>query len=215
MDMGTRARRQEEETFTTAEAAAILSLAESGPAAPVTKRAVDSILQKRLFPAVVVRRRKGRRALTALAIRLTAAELELRRELPVVPLRRRIYEHLAKGKTGPIKATHAVSVDVMRPIRNVARAMKRYRQLMRHIEVNPEIQGGEPVIRGTRVTAHTIAEIARQGTPTEEILRHYPALNEEQVEAARLYAKAHPRRGRPVLPSKGKVVLEEAPSAVG
>jgi uncharacterized protein (DUF433 family) len=210
--MSTSPPRREEETFTTAEAAAILSMAESGAGMPVTKRAVDSIIQKRLFPPTAIRRRKGQRTLTALAVKLTAAEFELRRELPVVPLRKRVYERLAKGQGGRIQANQAVSVDVGRPILKAARAMTRYRRLMRHVEADPEIQRGEPVIRGTRVTARTIAEIAKQGTPTAEILRHYPTLNEEQVEAAKLYAEAHPRRGRPVLPNTGKIVLEAVAS---
>jgi uncharacterized protein (DUF433 family) len=83
---------------------------------------------------------------------------------------------------------------------------------MRLIEANRKVQRGEPVIRGMRVTIHTIAEIARQGTPTEEIFRHYPTLDEQQVEAAVLYAKAHPRRGRPALPRNGRIVLEVAVS---
>lgn len=75
------------------------------------------------------------------------------------------------------------------------------------IETDPEVQHGEPVIRGTRITASTIAAIAEQGTPVEVILRHYPTLSEEQIEAARLHTRAHPRPARPSLPQRGEIVL--------
>jgi uncharacterized protein (DUF433 family) len=76
-----------------------------------------------------------------------------------------------------------------------------------YIEIRPDVQRGEPVIRGTRVTAYTIAEIANRGTPVHEILRHYPSLTVEQIEAARDFARAHPRALTPIKP-QGRVVFE-------
>ena len=62
---------------------------------------------------------------------------------------------------------------------------------------DPEIMGGIPVIRGTRVPVHQIAAVFEAGTPMERILKSYPSLNAQQVELASIYAKAVPQRGRP------------------
>lgn len=62
---------------------------------------------------------------------------------------------------------------------------------------DPEILGGTPVIRGTRVPVHRVAALFDAGTPMERILKAYPGITERQVELASIYAKAVPQRGRP------------------
>jgi uncharacterized protein (DUF433 family) len=63
---------------------------------------------------------------------------------------------------------------------------------------DPEILGGTPVIKGTRVPVFHIAAEVEAGTPVAQILRSYPSLNEWQIEAAASYARAvPPRRGDP------------------
>jgi len=197
------------DVFTTTEAAVILGMAGTSPAGMITKRAVDGVIDKRLFPAAVVKRRLHGRALTSIGLKMVAAEFTLRRELPVVSMRKQVYAKLLQSHAalGCIPAGSAVLVDLDPQLRQVTDALVRYRHLMAEIEIDPKVQRGEPVLRGTRVTVHTIAEIAEQGTSTEEILRHYPTITAEQVEAARFFAKAHPRRGRPPLPDTGKVVV--------
>jgi uncharacterized protein (DUF433 family) len=77
---------------------------------------------------------------------------------------------------------------------------RRLRTLMaaeKMVVEDPEILGGTPVIRGTRVPVHTVAAQFDAGTPIGRILRSYPSLTEAQVELASVYAKAVPQRGRP------------------
>lgn len=61
---------------------------------------------------------------------------------------------------------------------------------------NREIMGGVPVIRGTRIPVHLVAEMRRQGASAEEILAGYPSLTSEQIELAELYARAYPQLAR-------------------
>ena len=63
---------------------------------------------------------------------------------------------------------------------------------------NPEVMGGTPVYRGTRIPVDLVATMSAQGATVEEIVDGYPALTREQVELAPLYIAAFPRRGRPV-----------------
>ena len=74
---------------------------------------------------------------------------------------------------------------------------------------DPEILGGMPVVRGTRVPLYDIAANVASGTAMERILSAYPSLSREQVELAALYAEANPLRGRPrqrELPPGAKIL---------
>jgi uncharacterized protein (DUF433 family) len=53
----------------------------------------------------------------------------------------------------------------------------------RYIIRNPKVCGGEPVIRGTRVTIRTILASLAEGASIEEILDDFPTLKEEDVRA--------------------------------
>jgi uncharacterized protein (DUF433 family) len=68
------------------------------------------------------------------------------------------------------------------------------------IESDPQIKGGEPVIRGTRIGVRGVAQRMDQGERVETLMEDYPQIPAEAFRAARTYANAHPRRGRPVKP---------------
>lgn len=62
---------------------------------------------------------------------------------------------------------------------------------------DPEIRGGEPVIQGTRIPVHLVADMLADGATEEEILRGYPTLRGKDLNLIRVYAQAYPRQGRP------------------
>ena len=53
---------------------------------------------------------------------------------------------------------------------------------------NPEIMGGKPCIRGTRVTVGTIVGLVASGHSNGEILSAYPYLEQEDISQALSYA---------------------------
>ncbi|MFL5047192.1 MAG: DUF433 domain-containing protein [Xanthobacteraceae bacterium] len=61
---------------------------------------------------------------------------------------------------------------------------------MKHerIELNPEIMGGKPVIRGTRVPVELILRKLGAGLPPEAILRDHPRLTLDDIHAAQAFA---------------------------
>lgn len=67
----------------------------------------------------------------------------------------------------------------------------------RWIDSVPDIKGGLPIIRGTRITAHSVGARVEAGDSLDEIAAENPDLPREAFEAAALYAKAHPLTGRP------------------
>jgi len=56
--------------------------------------------------------------------------------------------------------------------------------------IDPEILVGKPVIRGTRLAVEFIIDLLAQGWPEAEILRNYPGLTHEDIQACLSYASA-------------------------
>ena len=90
-----------------------------------------------------------------------------------------------------------VAIKTGTEIMKVQECLARLRRARELVVSDPEIRGGEPVVLGTRIPAHAIAEMVAQGTEESAILEAYPALTPESLEAAVLYSHLHPRRGRP------------------
>ena len=63
-----------------------------------------------------------------------------------------------------------------------------YNDLLSRITHDREIMGGRPCIRGMRVTVGTIVGLLASGHSTDEILRAYPYLEKEDVQAALSFA---------------------------
>ena len=57
-----------------------------------------------------------------------------------------------------------------------------------HIVRDPKICGGEPVIRGTRVTLKTVLASLAEGATTEDILADFPTLSAQDVRAVIAFA---------------------------
>jgi uncharacterized protein (DUF433 family) len=56
------------------------------------------------------------------------------------------------------------------------------------ITFDPNVMGGKPCIRGLRVTVGTIVGLVATGYSTDEILKTYPYLEEEDIRQALAYA---------------------------
>ena len=55
------------------------------------------------------------------------------------------------------------------------------------IEKVPGVLGGKPVIKGTRISVELITDRLEGGETEEEILRSYPHISSEDIEACRRY----------------------------
>jgi uncharacterized protein (DUF433 family) len=56
------------------------------------------------------------------------------------------------------------------------------------IEMNPEIMGGKPVIRGTRIPAETILRKLGAGMTPDAITADHPRLTIDDIRAAQAFA---------------------------
>jgi uncharacterized protein (DUF433 family) len=56
------------------------------------------------------------------------------------------------------------------------------------IEINPEIMGGKPVVRGTRIPVETVLRKLGAGMTADAILADHPRLTREDILAAQAFA---------------------------
>lgn len=69
-----------------------------------------------------------------------------------------------------------------------------------HIVIDPELLGGKPALKGTRLSVEFVLELMAAGWGREEMLEEYPTLTEQGVRAALAYA-AEAMRTERVFPA--------------
>lgn len=103
-----------------------------------------------------------------------------------------------------------ISIDLAPFVKRTSERMARLVAACNAVVSDPEVLGGTPVLRGTRVPAHDVAASVAAGLSMDRILAAYPSLDADKVELATIYAEANPPRGRPrnsdELP-KGAVIV--------
>ncbi|MBL9188048.1 MAG: DUF433 domain-containing protein [Opitutaceae bacterium] len=70
---------------------------------------------------------------------------------------------------------------------------------------DPAICGGEPVVRGTRVTVRTVLASLAEGATVEELVGDFPTLTPEAVRAIIAFAATSAREDLPLpaMPAAG------------
>jgi uncharacterized protein (DUF433 family) len=113
--------------------------------------------------------------------------------------KRRLCRWLRTAETGAeTRLSSAVVVRKTQDLDRVTKAALRYAELRdRFLEINPERQGGEPVIRGTRIPVRGLAKQIEAGESRDVLRQEYDYIDEDAFEFALQWAKANPRRGRP------------------
>jgi uncharacterized protein (DUF433 family) len=61
-------------------------------------------------------------------------------------------------------------------------------ELLHRIDVEPGKMGGQPIIRGRRITPAMVLLMLAKGATKKQVLEAYPALEPEDVDACLLYA---------------------------
>jgi uncharacterized protein (DUF433 family) len=153
--------------------------------------------------AIPVRRKAGRRLLKpegvyAIAI---ASSAPAKWKIPYGAIRDVVMVHIARMPAAGVRLRFddagKWTLDSV-VVRDVATRIKLYDRARDELVVqDPDILGGTPVIKGTRLSVYAIAGRLAHGESVEELLGEYPYVTREQIEAAALYAKANPLRGRP------------------
>jgi uncharacterized protein (DUF433 family) len=177
--------------YTPAQAAAVTGL----PLAAVHK-AIDNRL---IRPRSTRSGRTVRRLLTKEQLIYLQLEVEGLRLLPV-GTRREIADSIQRSPKADVLAVGngtVLFVEFKAARRKVEGQLKQLAHIEEMVVRDPDIMGGTPIFKGTRIPVDLVADMLAQGATDAEILEGYPTLNEEKLAIAPLYIRAFPRRGRP------------------
>jgi len=90
-----------------------------------------------------------------------------------------------------------LTIDLGPFVKSVQEQFSKLQQARALVVEDPEILGGVPVVRNTRIPVYDVAASAAAGISSDRLLAAYPGLTARDVELASLYAEANPQRGRP------------------
>ena len=154
---------EEQPLFTPAEAAVLTRL-------PV--KAVNNAIDKKTIAARV--RRKGGAKSARLVDEPALVYLSLERELvddTTPSFRRKLFKAIAAALAEGVKsvAVGSLTLDLRPSWRDMAQRIKDLRRAEGLASADPEVLGGVPVFRGTRIPIHMIAELLSQGETAETL----------------------------------------------
>lgn len=179
------------------------SAAEISAVTGASVRAVYKALGERLPQGLSVQRDR-QQYLTRWGAVCFVIDREMPKDVPVA-VRRQLYttilERQSAGQVQHDCGILSYVVDVKAVADRVDGDLARYRDAMGLIVEDSSIQGGAATFRGTRILVHQIADLLAQGADEAELREDYPRLTPAMLAAAPVYARAHPRRGRPKAPA--------------
>ena len=182
-----QAMQSHETLFTPTEAAVLTGL-------PL--KAVNNAIDRKTVAAVPGE--EGGRQLDARALVSLSIECRLSASIATPELRRKVFDALAEAPRNTVSLEGGlIKIDLREPRRTLAASLRDLRRARRLAVSDPQILGGDPVFRGTRVPVHMIAELVAQGSTPAELIEGYPRLTAEMIRLAPVYAAAYPLRGRP------------------
>lgn len=186
----------------------LLTRREAADLAGTSLSAINKAIEQRVVPV----HREGRQPLLDLDALVLIMIFDQSPVRLSVAVKRDVREWIVKEK--PYRKQKAAELAVRggpfvirftSEVRELAHAGERYaRDRDRFITSDPDILGGQPVIRGTRMLAATVARRIDAGDTFERLQGEFPTIPAEAFEAAYRYAKANPRRGRPAKPWHSK-----------
>ena len=181
-----------------------LTIRETAALSGVSRTMIEKAVETRVLDTLTASARLRGGATRYLPVRAVAYFRALRMaKLTDLPLRhkRSIWRCMARlepMKLKTIEFTPGAMLDLERLAANSLKVAERYLEARgRYITSDEDILGGTPVIAGTRIAVYAILGRLQDGGTIEDLMDDYPEVSREAFEAAELYARAHPLRGRP------------------
>jgi len=203
--------------------AEMLKPSEAAVVAGVALRDVNRVIDEHLLPDGFFSLNDGRRVATTACTLIafyfdSARRLTLEERLFAIrEVGSRLYKLRTRALASLIEEDWTVrdeflTIDLAPFVRRTKERLERLAAARGMVVSDPDVLGGAPVVRGTRVPVHDVAASVAAGLPIDRILAAYPSLDADKIELAAIYAEANPARGRPRASdelSKGAVVVAE------
>jgi len=173
----------------------LMTANEAASVTGVPVRQVHRIIDAGLLGAAVKRRNKARllapKGLVGLKLAHDTAEV-----LTLQGRRAVVATSLRSPRQSLIRADMIV-VDARPAAQTVRSGLSLLAKARGLVSSTPEVLGGTPVFKGTRIPVHDIADMVANGDRPAEIVKAFPLLDVDRVRLAAIYAEAYPARGRP------------------
>jgi uncharacterized protein (DUF433 family) len=187
------------------DAARLYTPAEAGAVSGLKLKAVHNAIDRRIVEPVATTRVSPAGKVGRVAPRfLTGEDLVRLRvwrgvgDTLSAERRQRLFVAIAASpKAKTVKADELLIVDVGEARKQVDRGVRDLEAAEAVVVKDKATLGGEPVFKGTRIPVYGVAAMLEAGATAEELLSGYPKLTDRLLELARIWAAAHPRRGRP------------------
>jgi uncharacterized protein (DUF433 family) len=183
----------------------LLTPSEAAVVANVTVRNINRAIDEAILPKRFFRVKDGGRWVKSdacafvyfyfhTAARLTAEE------------RTRVIHSFAGAAKRPKAGSWVFRDDFMtlnfdRFVEETAARHATLRRARERVVEDPDILGGAPTLKGTRISVYDIAAAVAAGATEARLQAAYPMLDDDDIELATLYAEANPARGRPKRPA--------------
>jgi len=181
-----------------------LTIRETAALSGVSRTTIEKAMEARVLQALTGPARLRGGAMRYLPIRAVVYFHALKAaNLTDLPLRhkRAIWTNMSRlepMQLETIEFTPGAMLDLKRLAADSLRNAERYGKARdRYITSDEDILGGTPVIAGTRLTVYAILGRLQDGDSIDALAEDYPEIPREAFEAAEIYAKSHPLRGRP------------------
>lgn len=165
--------------------------------------AVDKAIEQKVLPR---RRVKNDTRIESEGVALLTILHDAQLELPVktkLLVRNWVLDAKPHRKAGnqELELSSVIAIRCPPAARERVREADKYIRLRdKFIEVDPDIRGGTPVLAGTRMGVHALAQRVESGDTLDILAEEYPDVPREAFEVALRYAAARPLRGRPKKP---------------
>jgi len=177
----------------------VLSVGAVSWALGLSKAEVDQTLDEGSLPKGVFVRVKRRRFVARTGLPYVKFSAAQRRRLSLA-FRKEMLRKMAASNRYSWK-DEVMEVD-LEPIKaEVEERLRLLRRAEEAVTSDPEVLGGEPCLKGTRMPVYLVAAMRARGIPVADMLKSYPSLTEALIGYAAIYAVAYPKRGRPATPS--------------
>jgi len=186
-----------------------LSIAQAAFVSELPPKTINQMIDDQTLPADAFTKHNRKRFLNAFALPLvsvnhTATELlaaTIRAEVvasmsPIIIGQWRKLIERPESAVGAHFKKGAVTFEADSSIRKVMTKLAEYNRAMAQVISDPNVRGGLPTLKGTRLGAEEIG-IALESTSLSELQEDFPSLTPALADAASVYIKCFPRRGRP------------------
>jgi uncharacterized protein (DUF433 family) len=172
----------------------------SGTPRHIVEKAIEERVLRVHIPARAGANRRRMLPMHAVVYAVVVSKLDLRL---TATHKKRLLGKLAHLKSADmhkarVELAPAVEIDVGRLAGDVLERAERYRSARdESIQVDEDIMGGTPIVRGTRMTVYSVLGRIDHGETIDDVLADNPDLGRDVIEAAVTYARTHPLMGRP------------------